>query len=209
LASKKNWFFNIYQGVLRKMDDKEDLNLLDVTQFIGENLLEHAKALAPAAPIERAYTSVFDGRVIREAETSSQRRGVASMEDSWRLKIREKGDGDAVILLSNVAPHAKWVVYGTEGHRIPLTGDAKPLLFFFWERRLGDSGRRWGPTPGHEPEPSWRKLKWAEHPGALPNPFLQRAKKDIVPLGRANITEIIKKWLTRIHLSSGFREGRP
>ena len=126
---------------------------------------------------------------------------------SWDFKTKND-DGDVSIQLTSTAPHARWVAYGTEPHRIPLQGDAKPLLFFFWADRADTpTGRRWGPSAsGHEGEASWRRFEWVDHPGAAANLFLKFGVKEEAKVrDKKVVAGVYESWLTKIHKDSGFK----
>lgn len=180
------------------MKTKEDLDYDVTTPLMGYSMVEDAKSLGPEGEIEAA-------RKRGGAQKASERRGVDSLKDSWDWKVQNIDDGVS-IQLTSTAPHAKWVVHGTIAHRIPLQGDAKPLLSFFWESRVGATGRQWGPKgEKHEGQPSWRKFKWVDHPGALPNPFLGGVKERTRQRDTKEVAKVYEFWLTKIHKDSGFK----
>ena len=87
------------------------------------------------------------------------------------------GEGIEMNFVSDV-PYAKYVINGTRGHRIPLSGDAtNPMLH--WNRGGVDNYRR-----------------WVQHPGTTANNFPQRAVDKVKPvIGRTlevTVAEYIK-----------------
>lgn len=73
------------------------------------------------------------------------------------------GEGIEMVFISDV-PYAKYVVSGTRGHRIPLSGDAQPMLH--WTRVP------WGPM---------YRLS-VNHPGTTANNFPKRAIERVQPV---------------------------
>jgi len=104
--------------------------------------------------------------------TASQRLGHTPIQDGWVGDVRRAEGNNAVqMYAANISQHVMFFIKGTQPHRIPESGDAKPRLTFYWEH----------PSGKHIGGPGVRKFKWVDHPGAPSHNLVPSAIEAALP----------------------------